>query len=325
MALEITRRGLLGTVLASAAAQAQPHADWPTKPVRIVQSGSAGGTSDILMRLLGEHAIPTLGQQFVIEPRPGGGGMIALNALLAVPADGYIFAVNHTQTHAYGPTIYAGRMPYDPIRDFAAVCKLVDMPNILHVRRDHPANSVAEFIAWCRANPARATMSASGPGASTHIGEVLLAQMAGIDIVPVIYRGSAPAAQAVVTGEVAASIENVIAVSGFLRAGEVKALGVTNARRLPHMPDVPAIAETLPGFEVISWFGLIARVGTPPPILDRFGAVLAEAMAQPAIRERLLGLGAVPAWLDRPAYEAFMRGEIERWAPVVRAAGVRPD
>jgi len=325
----IGRRAALGgglVLAASAGAVAQPRQpDWPTRPIRIFHSGSAGGTSDILMRVIGEHAIAVLGQQFVLDPRPGGGGMISMGALKAAPTDGYNYMVNHTQTHAFGPTLYAGRLPYDPLRDFAAVARLVRMPNLLYVRADHPANTVAELIAWFRANPDRQMFSHSGPGASTHMGEVLFANLTGLPMTFVTYRGSAPSAQAVINGEVPASIENMIAVAGFVQSGQLKPLAVTTAERAPQLPNLPTVAETVPGYEISTWFGLIAAGGVAPPILQRFGAVLRDSLAVPRVRDRLLELGAVPAWLDGAAYESFMAAEIERWAPVVRASGVRVE
>lgn len=323
----ITRRlvaGLAGAVLAAPALRAQGN--WPEKPLRFVIGGAAGGASDIFLRMMENRLREKLGQPLVIDPRPGAGGMVGAEVAARAAPDGYTYYVNHIASHGIGPTLHARRLAFDPMRDLRGVARLCSMPNVLIVKGDGPIRTVAELVAFVRANPARATFSSAGVGTSSHLSGVMLGQRIGVEVTHVPYRGTAPSMAAVMNGEVLFAIDNAPASRQQVLAGMLRALGVSTARRAGTMPEIPTLQEQgIAEFDVASWYGIVAPAATPDPIVQRLGTEVLAALADPAIAQRFRDYGTDPWPLDARAYDAFMREEVAKWAPVVRASGASAD
>ncbi len=321
-----TRRAALG---AAGAALAVPivHAQgaWPDKPIRFVIGGAAGGVSDIFLRMMENRLRERLGQPLVIDPRPGAGGMVGAEVTARAAPDGYTYYVNHIASHGIGPTLYR-RLSFDPLRDLPGVARIAAMPNVLIVKGDGPVKTVAELIAFCRANPARANFSSAGSGTSSHLSGLLFGMRTGVDVTHVPYRGTAPSMAAVLNGEVLFAIDNAPASRQQVLAGMLRALGVSTARRASTMPEVPTLQEQgVPEFDVASWYGIAMPAAVPGAIRDRLGAEIVAALEDPAIAQRIRDYGAEPWPLGPAAYDAFMRAQVASWAPVVRASGAQID
>lgn len=320
------RRHILagGALLASPwAARAQPA--WPDRPLRFVIGGAAGGASDIFLRMMETRLRERLGQPLVIDPRPGAGGMVGAEVTARAAPDGYTFYINHIASHGIGPTLYR-RLSFDPLRDLPGVARIASLPNVLIVKGDGPVRSVAELVAYARANPMRANFSSAGSGTSSHLSGVLFGQRMGVEVQHVPYRGTAPSMAAVLNGEVLFAIDNAPASRQQVLAGMLRALGVSTAARASTMPEIPTLQEQgVANFDVASWYGIAAPAGVPRPIFDRLGAEIVAALGDPAVVQRFRDYGAEPAPLGPAAYDAFMLREKELWAPIVRAAGVTVD
>ena len=322
----ITRRalaGAAGAMFAAPAARAQQG--WPDKPIRYVIGGAAGGVSDIFLRMMENRLREKLGQPMVIDPRPGAGGMVGAEVTARAAPDGYTFYVNHIASHGIGPTLYR-RLSFDPLRDLPAVARIAAMPNVLIVKGDGPVRSVQDLVAFCRANPARANFSSAGSGTSSHLSGLLFGMRMGIEVTHVPYRGTAPSMAAVMNGEVLFAIDNAPASRQQVLAGMLRALGVSTARRSSTMPELATLQDQgVPDFDVASWYGIVAPAGVPQAIRDRLGAEIVAALEDPAIAQRIRDYGAEPWPLGPAAYDAFMREEVAKWAPVVRASGAQID
>ena len=322
----LDRRHLLGAALAlPAAARAQAPA-WPDKPVRYIIGGSAGGVSDILLRILEARLRETLGQPILLEPKPGAGGMVGAEfTARSAPPDGYTYYINHIASHGIGPTLFK-RLSFDPLKDLPGVARIAFLPNVLIVKGDSPIRSVAELIAFIRANPSRATFASAGTGTSSHLSGVLLGLRTGMEVTHVPYRGTAPSMAAVMNGEVLFAIDNAPASRQQVLAGMLRALAVSTAVRAATMPELPTMQESgVPDFDVTSWYGIAAPAAVPRPIVDRLGATFVAALNDPAIGQRIRDYGAEPAPLPPAEYDAFMKAEVAKWAPVVRASGASID
>jgi tripartite-type tricarboxylate transporter receptor subunit TctC len=321
------RRALLGAAAASciaARAHAQP-AGWPDRPLRFIIGAAAGGVSDIFLRMMEGRLREKLGQPLVIEPRPGGGGMVGAEATARAAPDGYTFFVNHIASHGIGPALHK-RAGFDPLRDLPGVARLAILPNVLIVKGDGPVRDIAGLAAALRANPRAATFASAGSGTSSHLSGVLLGQRLGAEVTHVPYRGTAPSMAAVMNGEVLFAIDNAPASRQQVLAGMLRALGVSTAKRAETMPEIPTLAEQgVEGFDVSSWYGIAAPAGVARPIVERLSGELVAALEDPAIAARLRDYGAEPAPLGTEAYAAFMAAEAAKWAPVVRAAGLGVD
>ncbi len=322
----ITRRALAGAAGATLAAPvARAQQGWPDKPIRYVIGGAAGGVSDIFLRMMENRLRERLGQPMVIDPRPGAGGMVGAEVTARAAPDGYTFYVNHIASHGIGPTLYR-RLSFDPLRDLPAVARIAAMPNVLIVKGDGPVRSVQDLVAFCRANPARANFSSAGSGTSSHLSGLLFGMRMGIEVTHVPYRGTAPSMAAVMNGEVLFAIDNAPASRQQVLAGMLRALGVSTARRSSTMPELATLQEQgVPDFDVASWYGIVAPAGVPQAIRDRLGAEIVAALEDPAIAQRIRDYGAEPWPLGPAAYDAFMREEVAKWAPVVRASGAQID
>lgn len=317
-------------ILAGAAALALPWAAraqgaWPERPLRFVIGGAAGGASDIFLRMMEARLREKLGQPLVIDPRPGAGGMVGAEVTARAAPDGYSFYINHIASHGIGPSLYR-RLSFDPLRDLPGVARIASLPNVLIVKGDGPVRSVAELVAFIRANPARANFSSAGSGTSSHLSGVLFGQRMGVEVQHVPYRGTAPSMAAVLNGEVLFAIDNAPASRQQVLAGMLRALGVSTAARSSTMPEIPSLQEQgVRDFDVASWYGIAAPAGVPRAIFDRLGAEVVAAVNDPAVAQRVREYGAEPAPLGPAEYDAFMLREKEIWAPVVRASGVTVD
>jgi tripartite-type tricarboxylate transporter receptor subunit TctC len=298
---------------------------WPDRPLRFVISAQVGGVSDIFVRILENRFREQLGQPLYIDPRPGGGGMIAAESAIRA-ADNHSFTVNHIASHAISLAVYRNRGSFDPQRELPGVCRFARLPNVLIVKGDRPIRTVQELVAFIRANPREANFSSASPGTSSHLSGLLFAQRMGVEVTHVPYRGTAPSMQAVLNGQVLFNIDNAPVSRNLVLSGQLRAIGVSTAERASTMPELPTLQEQgVPDFDVSSWYGFAAPAATPRPIVDRLAAVVLEAMAEPGIAARFREVGAEPWPLGTEGYRAFMREEAARWAKVAEAAGATVD
>lgn len=304
----------------SAVAQA-----WPERTVRLVVPFPSGaGALDIMARLLVHHLAPTLGQPVVIDNRPGGGGIKGAELLIKSPADGYTVLMGNLSL-VVNPYLLTG-LPYDPVADFVPVTLVNLAPLVLVTHPSLPVNSVAELIAFAKAWPGQLNYGSGGIGSTPFLATELFRSMAGIDVTHVPYRGGAPALADLVGGRLSFMIESVSATLAMVKAGRLKALGVTADHRLPLMPDVPTVSETgLPDYEVVGWNGLFVPRETPSWIVDRLFRDLARILRSPDVRQEMAALGAEPGGNAPREFAAFVRAEAERWGSLIQERGFRPD
>ena len=321
------RQAFLCVLAVAMVAGAEPtHAQsWPQKqPIRIIVPAGAGGPNDVLARIVAQHLQPALKQSVVVENRPGAGGGIGARAVAAAAPDGYTLLIGNTATLAVIPAV--SRNPgYDAVRDFTAVGKLIDAEQILVVSTALPVYSVAELVGFAKAHPGRLSFSSGGVGNLTHLSGELFKLQAGIDIVHVPYKSDAESATAVVGGQVQMSFSNTALMRPLIREGKLRPLGVTSPRRRPELPDVPAIAETMPGFAVTSFFGVVAPAGTPRNILDRINGVLNDGLEEGELHEALLRLRWTPAPTSPQDFGAFIVVEQKKWRTIAEKANIRID
>ncbi len=324
---------LLGAALALGlgAAQAQTAA-WPTKPVRIVVPFAAGGTTDIVARAIAPDLGKAFGQQFVVDNRGGAGGNIGAELVAKSPGDGYTLLMGTVGTHGINRALYA-KLPYDPIKDFVPITLVAAVPNVMEMNAEKAKalgiHNVQDFIRYAKANPGKLNMASSGNGTSIHLAGELFKAMTGTYMLHMPYRGSAPALLDMVGGNMDVMFDNLPSSMAHIKAGKLKALAVTSARRSDALPDVPTVEEAggpeLKGFEASSWFGLLAPAGTPPEIVQRIQQEVAKALATPAVKERLVAQGAIPGGNTPAEFTALIDSEHRKWAQVVKASGAKVD
>jgi tripartite-type tricarboxylate transporter receptor subunit TctC len=295
---------------------------YPDRTVHWVDDTAPGGSGDIVARLVGQQLSDKLGQTFVIDNRPGGGGEVGLEVVARAPADGYtLFVINSAHpTHAMlFPTT-----KFDFERDFEAVAGIAIGPLNMLVHPDVPAKTVAEFIAYAKANPGKVNFASVGAGSPPHLAAELFKMMAGVDLTHVPYRGGALALTDLLAGHVQVLFSNLPA-RDYLKAGTLRTLGVTTEKRSAQTPDVPAIAETVPGYAATVWFGAGARKGTPPEIVDKLAAAINVALADDKVKSGLAVLDAAPMPLSPKDLAAFMARETDKWAKVIKAGNIKPE
>jgi tripartite-type tricarboxylate transporter receptor subunit TctC len=293
--------------------------------MRFIIGGAAGGASDIFLRMMEQRLRERLGQPPVIDPRPGAGGMVGAEAGARAAPDGYSFYINHIASHGIGPSLYR-KLSFDPLKDLPGVARIAFLPNVLIVKGDGPVRSVAELVAFIKANPRQANFSSAGSGTSSHLSGILFGQRMGVEVTHVPYRGTAPSMAAVMNGDVLFAIDNAPASRQQVLSGMLRALGVSTARRSSTMPEIPTLQEQgVADFDVSSWYGITAPAAIPRPIIERLSAEVVAALEDPQIAARIREFGAEPAPLGPAAYDAFMAAEVAKWAPVVHAAGVTID
>jgi len=304
---------------------AQAQGSWPDHALRIIVPFPPGGPADALARIVGAELGQALAQPVVVENKPGAGGNIGMAEGGKAPADGYTLTLAPVGNLTVSPYIYS-KLPYDPVKDFAPVTVLAAVPNVLVVNASLGVKSLRDLIALAKAKPGTLNFASPGNGSGPHLAGELLKRMAGIDLVHVPYNGVAPAMNAVLAGDVQIFFAQSSAALPQLKGGRVVAIGVASLRRIEAAPDLPTLAESgLPGFDVTSWYSLVAPAGTPPARIARLQAVIAAAFARPDVREKIAGLGAEPV-ADTPAeFAALMRSESERWRALARDANIHAD
>jgi tripartite-type tricarboxylate transporter receptor subunit TctC len=293
---------------------------YPARPVHWIISFPPGGANDIIARIVGQYLSDYLGQQFVIENRAGAGGNIGMQSALSSAPDGYTIAFVGPN-NAISATLYE-KLPFDFIRDSVPVAGLMELTNVMEVNPAFPAKTLAQFIAYAKANPGKVNFASGGIGTSPHLSGELLKAMTGINIVHVPYRGAAPALTDVLAGQVPVLFDNLPSSIAHIRAGELRALGVTAAQRAPALPDVPTIAETVPGYEARVWYGIAAPKGTPPEIVEKLNRAVNAALTDPKVQTRLAELGGEPMPMTPPEFGKLVAVETEKWSKVIRVAGI---
>ena len=303
-------------------AMAQPY---PAKPIKIVAPSTPGDAPDVIARLIADKLSPALGQQVVVENRPGAGGVVGSDYVAKAAPDGYTLIMGNAGSHGINAAVYA-KLPYDIQRDFEPVSQVAVAPNVMVINPSVPANSVAEFIAYAKANPGKLSYASGGNGSSAHMSMELFKSMSGIDIQHVPYKGSSPALTDVVSGQVVAFIGNMPPTVPLIKAGKLKALAVTTKSRSALMPELPTITEAgLPGFETVAWFGVLAPAGTPPEVVNRLSAEIAKIAKSPEMREKLVAMGAEPVGSTPDEFKAVIDRDIAKWKPLAQKVGIKVD
>ena len=313
---------LLGVILAGAALAAAapaPAADYPTKPVRWVVPYPPGGTTDILARLIGNYLSEHLGQTFVIENKPGGGNNIGTEFVARAAPDGYtLLLVN--PANGINHSLYKN-LKFNLLTDIVPVAGLARVPNVMEVNPNFPAKTVAEFIAYAKANPGKVNMASSGTGTSVHMSGELFMSMTGVKMAHVPYRGSAPALTDMLAGTVDVLFDNMPSSIGHIQGGKLRPLAVTTEKRSATLPDVPTVAETVPGYEASAWFGIGVPKGTPAEAIDKLNKTVNEALKDPKMIERLAELGGAPMGGTPADFGKVMESEVAKWKKVVEFSG----
>jgi tripartite-type tricarboxylate transporter receptor subunit TctC len=296
---------------------------YPTRPVRLIVPLAPGGATDIVARLMGQWLSERLGQPFVIENRPGGGGNIGTEAVVRAPADGYtLLMVGPTQ--AINATLYE-KLNFNFLRDIAPIAGIIVVPNVMVVNPSSPARTVPEFIAYAKANPGKLNLATSGAGSASELYGALFKAMAGADLVTVPYRGVGPASPDLMSGRVDVMFDPLVSAVGFIRAGKLRALGVTTTTRRDILPDVPSIAESVPGYDGDDWTGISTAANTPPEVIAILNRQVNAALADPAFKARLAELGVEPFPSSPAAFGKFIGEYTEKWGKVIRAANIKPE
>ena len=321
------RRFLLAAAVAIAAAGTvvQAQDKWPSKPITYIVPFGAGGTTDVLARLVTLKAGPALGTTFVIENKPGAGGSTGSDLTAKAAPDGYTIQGGTISSHAINVSLYP-KLPYDPVRNFQPITLIGSMPNVLVVRADSPYKSMQDVIAAVKSRPGTINYASSGNGTSQHLSGVFFEQLTGGKMVHVPYKSSAESLNAILSGQGADVIfENLAPALPHIKAGKLRALGVTSDKRSSTVPDVPAIAETRPGFAIVSGQGIFAPAGVPQPIVDRLSGEMIKAINDPEIKSKLVGQGIEPSGISPAEFSAFQKAEIDKWARVIKAGNIKVD
>ena len=307
------------------AAPPLPAQTWPVKPIRLIVPYSPGGTADLLGRSIARKLSESLGQQVIIENRTGAGGGIGADLVAKSKADGYTLLLGTIATHAINPNLYPD-IPYDPVGDFAPVALVATMPNLLVVNPSVPARSVRELIALAKAKPGELAFASAGSGTTQHLSGELFKKMAGVDMLHIPYKGNAPAVTDLIGGQVQVMFDNIPISLQQVRAGKLRALAVTGAKRSAVLPNVPTIAEAaLPGYSVTSWFALFAPAGTPAAIVARLNRETNTALAGKALYGQLTDQGIQPGSGTAEDLAAHLRAELPRWKKIVAESGARVE
>ena len=296
---------------------------YPARPVHIIVGFAAGGPNDISARLIGQWLSERLGQQFVVENRPGAGGNVATELVVRAPADGYTLLLVPAPA-AINATLY-DNLNFNFIRDIAPVAGILRVPEVMVVNPAVPANTVPEFIAYAKANPGKINMASAGNGSVPHVAGELFKFMTGVDLVRVGYRGGGPALVDLMGGQVQVMFEPTLSTIGYIRAGKLRALAVTSATRSAALPDVPTVGEFVPGYEATAWFGIGAPKNTPADIIDKLNGEINAGLADAKIKERLADMGGEPMPMSTADFAKFIVDETEKWGKVVRAAGIKAE
>ena len=297
---------------------------YPSKPIRLVLPYPPGGGTDVIARPLAQKLTEQLGQQVIVDNRGGAGGNIGMEFVAKGPADGYTLLFALTAQYAVNPSLYP-KLPYDPVRDYAPISLLANAPYLLVVHPALPAKSVAELVALVKARPGQLSYSSSGNGSGAHLAGEMLRSLARVEIVHVPYKGAGPAMPDLIAGQVQLSFITYTAAGPHIKTGRLRALGVTTAKRSPTLPDLPAIGETVAGYDSAVWYGFAAPAGTPPEIVSKLNAEVLRVLAAPDFRSRITLEAVSPIGSTPEEFGRFMKSEIVRWAKVVRDSGAKVD
>jgi len=318
------------TVLAGAAALAISLAQpafaqpYPSKPIRVIIAQAPGSATDVVSRVLSNKLAEGLGQQLVIDARPGAGGTLGTELAARAPADGYTLFMANNSTHGSNPALYA-KLSYDAVKDFAPIILVVATPYVLSVHPSLPAKSVKELIALAKARPGQINYASAGNGSTHHLSGELLKSMAGIDIVHIPYKGTTPAIAALIGGEVSIMFATVTGIQPQIKNGRARGLAVTTPKRSNMMPELPTMAETLPGFEMLSWFGLLAPAGTPPAIVNRMNAETTKVLANPDVRSLLAAQGFEVMSGTPEQFGDYIKVEIAKVTKLAKTTGIKAE
>ena len=325
--MNLHRRKFLELAGAAAAASAFPQlasaADYPARPVRIIAGFAAGGGVDITARLIGQWLTARLGQSFVTENRPGAGGNIGTEAVVNAAADGYTLLLA-TVPNAVNASLY-DKLNFNFVRDTAPVAGIIRVPMVILLNPSVPAKTVPEFIAYAKANPGKVNMASAGNGSAPHMAGELFKMMAGVDLVHVPYRGQGPALTDLLGGEVQVLFATAPGTTDYIATGKLRALAVTTAARAELLPVLPTVGDFVPGYETSQWYGICAAAKTPAEIIDKLNKEINAAIADPGMKARFAAIGGEPLPGSPAGFGTLIADETEKWAKVVRAAGIKPE
>lgn len=322
MKLDFLRQAAL-CLLATCAATG--HAEtFPTRAITVVVPFAAGGNNDVAGRVIAQQMSESLGQPVVVENRTGAAGAIGATFVARAKADGYTLGFMSSGPMATNVSLYKA-LPYDPAKDFVTVARTTTSPNVLVVHPSVQANNLAELVTWLKEHPRKMNYGTSGNGSSPHLAAVLFESRAGVEMTGVPYRGGNQVNSDLLAGQIQASFSPILEVLPHIQAGKLKALGVTSAKRSALLPDVPAIAEQFPGYEILNWNGIVAPAGTPAEVIARLSTETVKAVNSPGVKAKLLQLGLEPAPSTAAEFGAFVKSEITAFAKLVKLAGVEPQ
>jgi tripartite-type tricarboxylate transporter receptor subunit TctC len=320
------RRTALVVAAAAALASAPALAAYPERTIQLLVPQSAGGGADILARTVAAKLSQSLGKPVVVDNRPGAAGIIGTQAVAQAAPDGYTLLMGAISTHSMNPGLYKKRLPYDPVKDFAPISVVASAPLLVVVHPSVPVSSVQELISLARAQPGKLNFSSAGSGNSTHLAGELFKLSANVDMVHVPYKGATPAETGLMAGEVSVMFSSILSALPHSKAGKMKALAVTSAKRSSEAPDLPTVAESgLPGFDVNPWYGLFAPAGTPPEIVEKLSREVARIVQMPDVKKRFASLGAEPVGNTPQEFKAFLDQEIAKWTRVIDQSGTKAD
>ena len=317
-------RLILIAVAAFAAALPAAAQSYPQRPVRFVVPYAPGGSTDTLARSMGSRMSELLGQQVVVDNRPGANGDIGMAIVARAPADGYSIVLGYIANLAIGPSLYE-KMPYDPVKDFAPITQVAGAPNIFVLHPSLPAKTFKEFLAYAKANPKKVSFASAGVASVGHLTGELLNELAGTDMQHIPYRGSGQAVTDLLGGHIKVMISGMTSTLAHVRSGKLVAIAVTSAKRSPSAPEVPTIGETFPGVEASAWYGVLAPAGTPKPVVARLNADIHKSLQDPAVEKRLASVGFEITYGTPEQFADYIKSEIRKWAKVVKASGAKPE
>jgi len=297
--------------------------DYPSRPIKLLVGASPGGTTDTMARAIAQPLSSSLGRPVLVENRPGAGGNLAADAVAKSAPDGHALLVSFT-SHTINATLYP-KLPFDPVADFTPISMIATVPSLLVGHPGLPARDLEALIALAKSRPNGLSIAIGGIGSSLHLAGEQFKMMAGVTILNVPYKGTAPALTDLLGGQVDMMFISLVTGTAQVRAGKLRAYGVTSARRQPSFPDLPAIGEVVKGFESTAWFGLFGPANLPAEITTRLNSAIVAALDDPAMREQLANEGAAPAAGSAADFAAFVRDDVKRWAPIVKQSGARPD
>lgn len=320
------KSGLAAALVLVSTLAATAQEPYPTRPVRVIVPFAAGGASDMIARLVAERLQARWGQGVVIENMGGGGSNIGVAALARATPDGYTIGLINASSHGLNKALYKERLPFAPERDFAPISQLAITPNVLVVNPEKvPAKTVPEFIALLKQNPNKFNFGSSGIGTSLHVGMELFQQETGTKLAHVPYRGSGPMMVDLLSGQIEVALDGAAVAWPYVEAGKLRALAISIPKRADFAPDLPALSEFLPGFDVTAWHGLAAPAKTPPAIVEKISRDVREILATPEVREKLAAAKIIALGMTPQDFKAFLDGELKKWAPVIEKANIKLD